>query len=100
MVGGLAVCTLSAHVGVWLAARVLALEAHTSFTGVAVSVTSTLCVASGVWVTKEILGTSAGSAVVTCLKYKNDVLHWETKSFKIGLGDLKLTKSTQSIVFE
>lgn len=64
VVGRLAVCALSAHIRVGLAARILTLEAHAGLAGVAVGVAGALRVAAGVGVAEEILWTCAGGAVV------------------------------------
>jgi len=93
----LAVGALSTYIGVWLTARVLALEAHARFTGVAVCVARALRVAAGVWVTKEVLGARARSTVVTslavCVFSTDSLLTGSDAAIRLSVTFLRLSAS-------
>jgi len=64
VVCSLAGSPLSAHIGVRVVAGVAAFELDTSFVGSAVTVTSTLGVTSGVWISQEIRWTGTLGSVI------------------------------------
>lgn len=67
VVGGLAGGALSAHIGVWLVARVAALESDARLVAGAVRVSGALCVAPGVGVAQEVRRARALGPVVHSL---------------------------------
>lgn len=64
VVGGLAGCSLAAHVGIRVVAGVSALQPHAGLVGGAVAVPGALGVAPGVGVAQEVWGTAALGPVV------------------------------------